>query len=77
MTTPNQDDIATRVAALTEEFPGYEFTWTANDDTTDKRYHISAQETGSWSAGEVKSATGDTIEGAIDQMRSTMRSGQS
>ncbi len=67
-----QDDVSARVAALNDEFPGYQFTWTANDDQSAGRYSISAQETESWSHGEVQSASGDTIDDAIAAMRSVM-----
>ncbi len=67
-----QDDIAGRVAALNDEFPGYQFSWTSNDDQSAGRYSISAQETESWSYGEVQSASGDTIDDAIAAIRSVM-----
>ncbi len=74
MTDQNQtqDDIAARVTALSDEFPGYQFTWTSNDDQSAGRFSISAQETESWSHGEVQSASGDTIDAAIAAMRSVM-----
>ncbi len=74
MTDQTQDDATTRVAALAEEFPGYQFSWTEGDDEhPDGRFRISAQETESWSSGEVQTASGDTIDAAIEGMRTTMR----
>lgn len=76
MTGQNQDDMTTKVASLTEEFPGYQFSWTENDsDHPDGRYRLSAQEAESWSNGEIQTASGDTIEAAIEGMRAKMRGG--
>ncbi len=72
MTDQHHDDISARVAALTDEFPGYQFSWTANDDQTPGQFHISAQESESWSNGEVQAASGDTIDEAIAAMRSVL-----
>lgn len=72
MTDRNHDDTSARVSALSSEFPGYQFTWTANDDQTAGRFHISAQETESWANGEVQSGSGETIDEAIEAMRAAM-----
>ena len=76
MTDQHQDDISALVATLSDEFPGYQFTWTSNDDQSAGRYSISAQETESWSNGEVQSASGDTIDEAIASMRSALGTGK-
>lgn len=74
MTDQTQDDATTRVAALADEFPGYQFSWTEDDDEHDDgRFRISAQEAESWSNGEVQTASGDSIDAAIEAMREKMR----
>ena len=72
MTDQQQGEISARVASLTDEFPGYQFSWTSNDDQSAGRYSISAQESESWSHGEVQSSSGDTIDEAIAAMRSVL-----
>ena len=77
MTDRDHDAISARVAALSDEFPGYQFSWTENDDQTAGQFHISAQETESWANGEVQSASGNTIDEAIAAMRSKLGTGKS
>lgn len=77
MTDQQQDETSARVAALSDEFPGYQFSWTGNDNQTAGQFHISAQETESWANGEVQSASGNTIDEAIAAMRSALGSSKS
>lgn len=83
MTDQTQDQTSSRVAALAEEFPGYQFSWTDDDasqwepgETAAGRYRIVAQESESWSAGAGTTASGHTVDEAIEAIRAAMRSGK-
>ncbi|HEV2528492.1 MAG TPA: hypothetical protein VGT61_08605 [Thermomicrobiales bacterium] len=76
------NEIDAKVAALGEEFPGYEFSWTdadvpANQDDSSGsgRYSVSVREAAGWAGAEpLPMSHGDTIDAAIDAMRSRLRS---
>ena len=81
MTDQTHDDTSSRVAALSEEFPGYEFSYTDDGDsqpgtdaTAAERYRIVAQESGSWSSGGGTTGTGSSVDAAIESIRSALQS---
>ncbi len=83
MTDQTHDETSSRVAALADEFPGYQFSYTDDGDsqsapgeTGSGRYRIVAQEAESWSGGGGTSAAGDSVDAAIEAIRSAMRSGR-
>lgn len=68
MTTPNDETVHARLAALTEEFPGYQFSLTGVDGA----YRISVHETESWVGEPVAPAEGATIDEAIAAIRAAL-----
>ena len=83
MTDQTNDETSSRVAALADEFPGYQFSWT--DDAASQpgaggtaagQYRIVAQESESWSGGGGTTATGDSVDAAIEAIRTALRSGE-
>lgn len=68
MTTPNDDAIDTRLASLTDEFPGYQFSLAEIDGG----YRISVHETESWVGEPVAPAEGATIDEAVATLRAAL-----
>ncbi len=85
MSDQQSDTIDAKVAALSDEFPGYQFSWTdapvpaGQDDASGSgRYSVSVREAAGWAGGEPLPMTqGDTIDAAIDAMRTHLRSASS